>query len=178
MFQTVASKDDRFRQRGFKLENVFAGPVSTALLFNGYGPDHAEFMRNYTRITCAEVAVRDENAGELLVDKKGKLTIKKPLTAQDRSRMQDGVSVLKEILAASGAKRVIESPHFFGLHMMGGCRMGVDPANSVVDPEFQVHGHKNLYIGDASLFPNAPGINPSLTIFALAQRLSDQLIGR
>ena len=112
MFQTVASKDDRFRQRGFKLENVFAGPVSTALLFNGYGPDHAEFMRNYTRITCAEVAVRDENAGELVIDKKGKLIVKKPLTDQDRSRMQDGVGVLKEILAASGAKRVIESPHF------------------------------------------------------------------
>lgn len=178
MFQTVASKDPRFRQRGFKLENVFAGPVSTALLFNGYGPDHAEFMRNYTRITCAEVAVRDENAGEFAVDKKGKLVVKKPLTNQDRARMRDGVGVLKEILAASGAKRVIESPHFFGLHMMGGCRMGVDPEKSVVDPEFQVHGHKNLYVGDASLFPNAPGINPSLTIFSLAQRLSDQLVGR
>jgi choline dehydrogenase-like flavoprotein len=92
--------------------------------------------------------------------------------------MQDGIGVLKEILAASGAKRVVESPHFFGLHMMGGCRMGVDPQSSVVDPKFQVHGHKNLFVGDASLFPNAPGINPSLTIFALAQRLSDQLVGR
>ena len=178
MFQSVASKDDRFRQRGFKLENVFAGPVSTALLFNGYGADHEEFMRNYSRITCAEVAVRDENAGELVVDKKGKLMIKKPLTDQDHSRMKDGVSVLKEILAASGAKRVIESPHFFGLHMMGGCRMGVDPQKSVVNPEYQVHGYKNLYVGDASLFPNAPGINPSLTIYALATRLSDQLVGR
>ena len=104
MFQTVASKDDRFRQRGFKLENVFAGPVSTALLFNGFGADHAEFMRNYTRITCAEVAVRDENAGELVVDKKGKLIVKKPLTDQDRSRMQDGVGVLKEILGSQWGK--------------------------------------------------------------------------
>jgi choline dehydrogenase-like flavoprotein len=178
MFQTVASQDSRFRQRGFKLENVFAGPVSTALLFNGYGADHEEFMRNYTRITCAEVAVRDENAGELMVDKKGKLIIEKRLTDQDRRRMQDGAGVLKEILVASGAKRVVESPHFFGLHMMGGCRMGTDARYSVVNPKFKVHGYENLYIGDASLFPNAPGINPSLTIFALAQRLSDQLVGR
>ncbi|MHC4120242.1 MAG: FAD-dependent oxidoreductase [Planctomycetota bacterium] len=178
MFQTVASKDSRFRQRGFKLENVFAGPVSTALLFNGYGVDHEEFMRNYTRITCAEVAVRDENAGELTVNKKGKLIIEKPLTDQDRRRMHDGVGVLKDILAASGARQVVESPHFFGLHLMGGCRMGTDSKHSVVNPEFEVHGYKNLYIGDASLFPNAPGINPSLTIFALAERLSDQLLGR
>jgi choline dehydrogenase-like flavoprotein len=73
---------------------------------------------------------------------------------------------------------VVESPHFFGLHLMGGCRMGTDSKHSVVNPEFEVHGYKNLYIGDASLFPNAPGINPSLTIFALAERLSDQLLGR
>ena len=56
--------------------------------------------------------------------------------------------------------------------------MGTDPKRSVVNPEFQVHGYDKLYISDASLFPNAPGINPSLTIFALAQRLSDQLVGR
>ena len=67
MFQTVTSKDSRFRKRGFKLENVFAGPVSTALLFNSYGADHEEFMRNYTRVTCAEVAVRDENVGQLAI---------------------------------------------------------------------------------------------------------------
>jgi choline dehydrogenase-like flavoprotein len=56
--------------------------------------------------------------------------------------------------------------------------MGTDSEYSVVNPEFKVHGYENLYIGDASLFPNAPGINPSLTIFALAERLSDHLVGR
>ena len=175
MFQSVASKDPKFRARGFKLENVYAGPVSTAMLFHASGREHQEIMRKYRYMTCAEVAVRDENAGEIAVDKKGHLIIKKNLTDQDKFRMKDGTSVLKEILAASGAKRVIESPYYFGLHLMGGCRMGVDDKTSVVGPDYRVHGQKNIFVCDSSLNPNAPGINPGLTIMAQAHRLSEKL---
>ncbi len=72
---------------------------------------------------------------------------------------------------------MIASPFYFGLHLMGGCRMGMDPNNSVVDPEFHVHGLDNLYICDFSLFPSSPGINPCLTVMALARRLGVQLCG-
>jgi choline dehydrogenase-like flavoprotein len=177
MFQSVASKDPSFRSKGFKLENVFAGPPSIAMLYTGFGADHLEYMKNYTKITCAEVALRDENAGQISIDKRGKLIVDKPLTDLDRKRMTDGTGILKQILAASGAKRVIESPMYFGLHLMGGCRMGVDPNDSVVEPDFRVRGHKNVYVCDSSIFPNAPGINPALTIMALAHKLSQQLIG-
>jgi choline dehydrogenase-like flavoprotein len=177
MFQTVTSKDSRFRSRGFKLENVFGTPSSIALLLAGFGARHQDLMRKYRHLTCAEVAVRDENAGEITTNRKGGLVIKKPLTDQDRRRMKDGASVLKEILATSGAKQVLDSPWYFGLHLMGGCCMGTDPERSVVEPDFRLRGHSNIYVCDASLFPNAPGINPSLTIMALAQRLSYQLAG-
>lgn len=175
MFQSVASKDPRFRKRGFKLENVFAGTASIAMLYTGYGLDHLDYMKHYDKMTCAEVAVRDENAGEIMVDKKGKMVVKKEMTEQDNSRMNDGVSVLKEILAASDAKRVIESPIYFGLHLMGGARMGTDPVTSAVDPDFRLKDQKNIYVCDSSVFPNAPGINPALTIMALAHKLSQQL---
>ncbi len=175
MFQSVASKDPRFRAKGFKLENVFAGPASTAMLFTGFGPDHRDFMQHYNRMTCAEVAVRDENAGEIMVDKKGKMSVKKELTDQDHTRMNQGVVVLKEILAASGAKRVVESPMYFGLHLMGGARMGTDDMLAAVNPDFSLKNKKNIYVCDSSVFPNAPGINPALTIMALAHKLSQQL---
>ena len=177
MFQSVASKDPSFRKRGFKLENVYAGPGTTAMLYGPYGQQHQAFMRNYRYMTCAEVAVRDENMGELKINNKGHLVIDKPLTDQDRRRMQDGTGVLKEILAASGAKQVIESPFYFGLHLMGGCRIGTDAERSVVDPDFRLRGFQNVYVCDSSIFPNAPGINPGLTVMALAQRLSNQLAG-
>ncbi len=176
MFQSVASKDPRFRKRGFKLENVFAGPPSIAMLFTGFGADHLDFMKHYSKMTCAEVAVRDENAGEISLSKKGRLIVKKPLTDQDKARMKDGTSVLKEILKAAGAKRVVESPLFFGLHLMGGSRIGTDPEKSVVDPDFRLRGFKNIFVCDSSIYPNAPGINPALTIMALSHKFSEQLI--
>ncbi len=175
MFQSVASKDPRFRKKGYKLENVFAGPASVAMLFAGFGHDHLDFMKHYTKMTCAEVAIRDENAGEIMVDKKGKLIIKKELTDQDKKRKQDGETVLKEILAASGAKKVVDSPMYFGLHLMGGARIGTVPSSTAVGPDFRLHGKNKIYVCDSSLFPNAPGINPALTIMALAHKLSNQL---
>ncbi len=176
-FQTVASKDPNLRQKGYKLENVFAPPISAAMLFSRTGAYHQEIMRNYTRMTCIEVAVRDENAGEIKVDNKGKLTIDKPFTAQDRRRRDEGRELIANILTNEGAKKVYASPFSVGLHLMGGSVMGTDSAKSVVDPEFRVHGYKNMFVADSSIYPNAPGINPSLTIMALAQKLSDQLIG-
>ena len=176
-FQTVASKDPQFRKDGFKLENVFAGPVSTALLLRGYGKDHQRVMKKYRHMSCIEVAVRDENAGEISVSKSGRLVVKKPLTDQDKQRRDKGLNAIENILATSGAKEVIKAPMYFGLHLMGGSVMGVDPTKSVVGPDYKLHGSDHVYVCDSSLFPNAPGVNPSLTICALSQKLGEQLAG-
>lgn len=175
-FQTVASKDPEFRKHGFKLENVFASPISIGMLMNVTGSKHQDYMKKYRYMQCIEVAVRDENVGEIVSDKNGKLTISKPLTDQDKERKTNGLEAIKNILVASGANEVYESNFYFGLHLMGGCVMGTDPSKSVVNPEFNVHGEKTLYITDSSIYPNAPGINPGLTIKALSHRLSTQLI--
>ena len=52
---------------------------------------------------------------------------------------------------------------------MGGLCMGTDPKKSVVNSEFRLHGHDNIFVADSSIFPNAPGINPSFTIMALSK---------
>jgi len=107
--------------------------------------------------------------------KAAQLVVKKELTEQDKNRKHKGEEILKEILAASGAKRVIDSPMYFGLHLMGGARMGTDPVTSAVDQEFKLRDQQNIFVCDSSIFPNAPGINPALTIMALAHKLSQQL---
>lgn len=175
-FQTVASKDPNFRQAGFKLEIVFAPPVSIAMLFKDFGRDHQEIMRNYTRINCIEVAVRDQNIGELRINNKGRLEIDKQLTDQDMSRRDAGLETVHNIMAEAGAKRILHAPMYFGLHLMGGAVMGTNPSTSVVNSDFKLHTSDNVYVCDSSLFPNAPGINPSLTIYALSHKLSEQLV--
>ncbi|MBW8051960.1 MAG: GMC family oxidoreductase [Cytophagales bacterium] len=176
-FQTIASEDQHFRKNGFKLENVFAPPISVGMLFNCYGRQHQELMLKYRYMACIEAAVKDEpEGGEITTDKKGNLVIKKELTGQDKRRRDAGLEVIDNILSNAGAKEIVHSPYFFGLHLMGGCSIGTDGSTSVVNPEFQVHGYKNLYIADSSIFPSAPGINPSLSIMAFSQKLSDELI--
>jgi choline dehydrogenase-like flavoprotein len=58
----------------------------------------------------------------------------------------------------------------FTAHQMGSCRLGSNPATSVADPWGQLHDTKGVWIGDASAFPTASGVNPMLTIMALARR--------
>lgn len=60
-------------------------------------------------------------------------------------------------------------------HHMGTTRMGLDPTTSVTDANARVHGIKNLYIAGSSLFPTSGYANPTYTIFALTQKLSECL---
>ncbi|MGN6742463.1 MAG: GMC oxidoreductase, partial [Amnibacterium sp.] len=63
-----------------------------------------------------------------------------------------------------------------GQHQAGTCRMGDDPASSVVDPDGRVWGHPELRIADGSLHPTNGGVNPVLTILANAYRVMDRLL--
>jgi choline dehydrogenase-like flavoprotein len=55
-------------------------------------------------------------------------------------------------------------------HQMGSCRMGGTARTSVVDAEHRVWGIRGLYVADASVFPSASGVNPMLTVMAIAHR--------
>lgn len=178
VLQGAKSLDPGFRKRGFKLENVFAPPISCAVLFEKAGPELNRFMMKYRHFACIEVAVRDENTGTLRTTNKGRLMVDKHLTDQDWRRAADGRRVVNEMFQAVGAKEIIQCDFGFGLHLMGGCRIGTDGATAVVDPEFQVFGHPGIYCADGAIFPNAPGINPAFTIMAITHRMATQLAAK
>jgi choline dehydrogenase-like flavoprotein len=58
----------------------------------------------------------------------------------------------------------------FSAHQMGTCRMAADPARGAIGPDGGVFDVARLYVADASAFPTASGVNPMLTIMALAHR--------
>ncbi|HEX7021696.1 MAG TPA: GMC family oxidoreductase, partial [Trueperaceae bacterium] len=60
-------------------------------------------------------------------------------------------------------------------HLMGGCRMGSDPATSVVNADGRSWEIPNLWICDGSLFPTGGSVNPSCTIQALACRIGERM---
>ena len=57
----------------------------------------------------------------------------------------------------------------------GTCRMGEDPAASVVDSTGQCHDLDNVYIADSSVFPSCPSVGPGLTTIALSLRMAETL---
>ncbi|MCC5950655.1 MAG: GMC family oxidoreductase [Acidimicrobiia bacterium] len=57
-------------------------------------------------------------------------------------------------------------------HILGGASMGADPTEGVIDIDHQVFGHPGLYVVDAAAIPANLGVNPSLTICALAERFA------
>jgi choline dehydrogenase-like flavoprotein len=66
----------------------------------------------------------------------------------------------------------------FSYHQMGSCRIGADPATSAVGPDHQAHEVEGLYVADASLFPTASGVNPMLSVMALAHRAAGRVAAR
>jgi choline dehydrogenase-like flavoprotein len=65
-----------------------------------------------------------------------------------------------------------------GQHQAGTCRMGTDPATSVCDPTATLHDFTNVVLADGSVHVTNAGINPALTIMALAWRSAEALASR
>jgi cholesterol oxidase len=60
-------------------------------------------------------------------------------------------------------------------HLLGGAVIGADAAHGVIDRQLQVFGYRNLLVCDGAAMPANPGVNPSLTITALAEHAMSQL---
>ncbi|WP_163832482.1 FAD-dependent oxidoreductase [Spartinivicinus ruber] len=175
-FQALKSADQRFRQQGFKLENVFGGPIAIAMMKSGYGISHHQFMQRYRHLACIEVAIRDENPGQIKLTRKGQLKIYKTLSDLDNQKAMAGMEQVYNIFASLNPNAIYK-PHMpIGLHLMGGCAIGTNPKHAVINENFQLFGYDNIHVVDSSVFPCAPGINPSLSVMALAHRASQTIL--
>ena len=106
-------------------------------------------------------------------------------TATDSKQYYDRVTrELKKIAAAMDAKYV-DNPLWrwdfkkvLTAHPLGGCPMGRNPQEGVVNEWGEVFGYPGLYVADGSTMPGPVGPNPSLTIAAFADRVADGIIQR
>jgi choline dehydrogenase-like flavoprotein len=65
---------------------------------------------------------------------------------------------------------------FITFHQMGSCAMGADPRTAVVGESGEAYGTKGLYVADASTFPSSSGVNPMITIMAIADHVARGMI--
>ena len=80
--------------------------------------------------------------------------------------------------ALDGLRWEIGAAPVFTAHLMGGCRMGDDPASSVVrSADLRHHQLDNLYVIDGSVFPTSLGVNPQESIYGLARLMATRMAG-
>jgi cholesterol oxidase len=77
------------------------------------------------------------------------------------------------IPAGSVTEGLLEIP--FTAHILGGCPMGASSDDGVIDEKGRIHGYPGLYVVDGSVVPANPGINPSLTITAIAEYIMSKV---
>ena len=60
-------------------------------------------------------------------------------------------------------------------HILGGCVIGRDASEGVIDTDHRVFGYQNLYVCDGSAISANPGVNPALTITAMTERVMSKI---
>jgi choline dehydrogenase-like flavoprotein len=101
------------------------------------------------------------------------------LRGNEHAMLDHMEKTLREILDACGAEDpTVRERGFLKTNLMGSCRMGSDPKQSVADAFGETHDVANLFIADGSLLPTSTPSNPTLTLQALATRVSDRIAER
>jgi len=92
----------------------------------------------------------------------------------DKRMITHALASMREVMAAAGAGELWDETNDTA-HMNGTARMGEDPAASVVNADCRAWDIPNLWVCDGSVFPTVGGVNPSLTIQAIACRTADRI---
>jgi cholesterol oxidase len=87
-----------------------------------------------------------------------------PVANETFARMADRI----DGFPANSIGEIVDVP--MTAHLIGGCTIGDSPQHGVIDPYHRAFGHPGLHVVDGSALPANLGVNPSLTITALAER--------
>lgn len=192
-----------FREDGILMAENFIPPSVMAASVPYHGEKSWEVVKNYNNMATTGVLVEDSSSGRIV---RGPLDMALPLyniTALDHRRFLRGIKLLATIHFTMGADYVMlpftnlhvchsidelrridatqKSPatlELFTVHLMGTARMGCHPEQSVVDLNGELWDLPGCYVADASIFPTAIGVNPQVTIMAMATQIAARMVNR
>jgi len=175
------------------------GQVAMALAESS--ADYHDALADWENVAVYYAGIRSEGAGRVLaVPGLRAPIVTYRLTDADLSRLARGLVHLGEVLLAAGATELYPSvvggpvvrrhddlvmwwdaatrsrTNLMTVHMTSTVRMGEDRARTGADSFGRVWRFPNLRVNDASLVPDAPGVNPQAAIMALAARNCDQFL--
>ncbi|MCP4444950.1 MAG: GMC family oxidoreductase [Myxococcales bacterium] len=197
---------DEFVEQGLRFEGVFLPPDMAAASMSQIGPRWTDIIENFHKLACFGFMVADSSRGRVILGRDGTPQIRYSLNEADRKQMIRGQAILARVYLAAGARaiypalsapwdaihseadvvrfereaqRKLKARHInmSAFHPLGSCRMHGDPRRGVTSATGETHQVANLFICDGSAVPGPLGVNPQLTIMALAER-SAQFVER
>ncbi len=193
---------DAFRKDGFIIEVAWAPPDVIGIRLPGFGIRHKDGMARLKNMVLWGAMIRAKTQGTVKARKNGwSPAIIYNMTNRDARLMQISMKATADLLFAAGCEYICPGIHKvpselyrrdkarlimeanlkaedfspIGNHPNGTCRMSGDPKRGVVDSYGRSHDIERLFIADASIFPNSPGVNPQVTIMALAAHVADHI---
>jgi choline dehydrogenase-like flavoprotein len=184
---------------GFFIETVPIHPMLAGTSLGGFGAAHGEVMARLGDAQalialCLDGFHDGDDGGTVSLRDDGRARLDYPISPALWEALREGSKAMARIQLAAGAERIVSfhdppveiraegdlarldaAPwepmrvSLYSAHPMGGCAMGKDPARSVVTPTLRHHGVENLWVVDGSVLPTSLGVNPQLTLFALAR---------
>jgi choline dehydrogenase-like flavoprotein len=190
---------DEWRPRGLFLEATFTPLPFGAHWLPGVGAAFKSRVEDIGRVAVLGVHLADRSEGRVRL-RGGAARLGYRLTREDAGTLGFGIARAADVLFAAGAREVFpqvagvesigpgeQSQFEHGLrpaqlrleafHPMGTARMGGDPG-SVAAADGEVRALPGLYVADGSLLPTALGVNPMVTIVAVARRVAAGLADR
>jgi choline dehydrogenase-like flavoprotein len=191
--------DEWEHDHGVLLEATFTPLAFGGQWLPGTGVEHQRRLLEFAHLASTGVHLSDKSSGRVGLARDGSLRIGYQLTREDAKRMSFGIARAAELFYAAGAIEVY--PQISGMptlsreripqlessppprsrmrleafHPMGTARMDADPRHGVVGTDGAVHGAEALYVADGSLLPSSIGVNPMMTIIAMASRVARQM---
>lgn len=189
---------DEFQKDGIMFEGASMPLELTAVGVPWVGSRFTEMMERYQQVATFGFMIEDTSRGTVRPGLGGSPLITYDMSHADAQKMGRAMSILCEIFLAAGARRVAPMvpgfdevrtasdiaalrAHTFvpsdfevtAYHPLGTARIGVDPKTSVCGPDHETHEVQGLYVADGSSVPSALGVNPQMTIMAMALRCAD-----
>lgn len=181
---------DEFAGEGIIFEGVAGPPAYAAMSLPLTGERHTRAMSNYRHLAQFGLMVSDSSRGSVR-SLAGQTVIRYDVEDSDLQRFRDGLGRMRELLEAAGAREIylplpegvqperarLRDLKLMAFHPLGTARADARASHGVIDGDLQVHGAEGVYVADGSAVPSSLGVNPQMTIMALATRLAFNLLG-
>jgi len=188
---------DEFKDEGLMFEGAFVPLEMASMSMPLIGRPFMDAMEAFGRMAIFGFMISDTSRGRVYNGPNGRPLITYSINDTDLALIQRAATILIDVFFAAGAHEIYtpiagheiirdrldterlatakiraRDVEMSAYHPLGTCRMGVNPRTSVIDGFHETHEISNLFVVDGSSVPSSLGVNPQVTIMALATRFA------